>query len=199
MTELKKQRIKAVLKYTWPFYILIAVLLSFGLYFLFGITHRLPAYKTLTLFVSGEVKDSKGLNKYLLDKYEDKELKTVSCISANPTDGNYYSKLSIPGYNSADILVIPTSKLETLNVSAFALELGEGLINGYYKGLTFYQQDSVNYGVKINKEMVNNYFALPNEDCYMFLNGKSENLGEYSKKQIKEHDTALWVVKDWGM
>lgn len=197
MTELKKKRIKAVMKYTWPFYILSALLVAFGLNFLFGITHRLPAYKCLTLFVSGEMKDAKKLNSDLLEKFKDNELKDFSCISADPSDGHYYSKLSIPGYNTADVLIIPTSKLEGLNVSAFALDFDSKLTD-YYQGNEFFSYNEVNYGVKIDKTKVSEYFTLPNEDCYMFLNGKSENIGEYSKKQIKEHDNALRLVKDWG-
>ena len=41
--------------------------------------------------------------------------------------------------------------------------------------------------------------ALPEEDCYMLLNYKSENLGQYSKKQNSEHDNALNLIKEWGM
>ena len=54
--------------------------------------------------------------------------------------------------------------------------------------------------MKIDKNKVEQYMTLPNEDCYMFLNGKSQNLGKYSiYKPVAEHDMALNVVKDWGM
>lgn len=201
MNELKKSRIKTVFKYSWPFYLISAVLTVFGLYFVFSIIHKTPAYKTLTLFASGEVTEPKKLNKDLLERYKGKELKSFSCISANPNDGNYYSKLSVPGYNSSDVLIIPTSVIDNLklNLSAFALDLSEDLVNSYYQGYTLYQQNTVNYGVKIDREKVKEYMALPNEDCYLFLNGKSVNIGEYSTKPNKAHDTALCLVKDWGM
>ena len=57
----------------------------------------------------------------------------------------------------------------------------------------------MNYGIKLDKEKVTDYMTLPSEECYMVLNGKSENTGEYSSKGIKEHNNALNVVKDWGM
>ena len=192
MNALAKQRMQARFKYTWPFYILSAVLIALLLNFVFGITHKPPVYKTLTLFVSGDVTESRKLEKDMLEKYKEQDLKTFTSISALPTDANYYNKLSIRGYNSADVLIIPTSKLENLNVSAFALDLDDALINAYYQGFSFYQQDELNYGVKVDKEKVKDYMTLPNEDCYMFLNGKSENITE-------EHNNALNVVKDWGM
>ena len=83
----------------------------------------------------------------MLEKFKENDLKTFSCISAKPTDSNYYHKLSIPGYNSADVLIIPTSRLESLTVSAFALDLNDELINRYYQGFTLYQQEDINYGV----------------------------------------------------
>lgn len=199
MTSLKKQRIKTVMKYTWPVYIISAIIVGLLLNFIFGITHRTPVYKTLTLFVSGEVEDSNKLEDYLINKYQDKELKSVSVISASVNDSTYNTRLSVAGYNSSDILIIPSSKLDSVAVSAFALELEEELINTFYQGYTIYSQQDVKYGIKINKEIVKEYMALPNEDCYMVLNAKSETIGEYSSSQIKERDLSLQVVKDWGM
>ena len=199
MTELRKSRIKTVLRYTWPLYLVGAVLVGLLLNFIFNITHQVPGYKTLTIFVSGEVTDSKALRNELLTKYEDKELKSVSLITANPNEGHYNTKLTIPGYSSADVLIIPVSKLENLDVLYFALDLKDELITTYYSGYSIYKQNEVNYGIKINKELVSSYMSLPNEECYIFLNGASVNLGEYSNKPVKEHDLALELVKYWGM
>ena len=60
-----------------------------------------------------------------------------------------------------------------------------------YSSFSLYTQDDVNYGVKLNKEKVKEYMALPDEDCYLVMNANSENLGKYSKDQIAEHDMAL--------
>ena len=199
MTSLRKTRIKTVMKYTWPLYIISAVLVALLLNFIFGIAHKTPVYKTLTLFVSGEVEDPQKFEKDLIEKYQNKELKSVSVISAGVNDSTYNTKLSVAGYNSSDILIIPISKLDSVTVSAFALELEEGLINTYYQGYNIYEQQDVKYGIKINKEIVKEYMTLPNEDCYMVLNAKSETIGEYSSSQIKERDLSLQVVKDWGM
>lgn len=199
MNALQKQRMVAVLKYTWPFYILSTVIIAILLTFLFGITHRVPNYKTLTLFVSGEVTDIKKLEDDMMNKFADKELKSFSCISAKPEDAGYNTKLTITGYNGADVLIVPESKLEKLVVSAFALELSDELITSYYQGYTLFNQDDVNYGIKLDKEKVKDYMEVPNETCYLVLNGKSVNTGEYSTSHIKEHDNALVVVKDWGM
>ncbi len=199
MNELKKKRIKSVMKYTWPFYILAALIVVPSMYFIFSVTHRTPTYKTITLFVSGEMKDDKKLTNDLLKNYKDNNLKSVSAISSIPTDPMYNSKLTVPGYNTCDILIIPESKLNDVVVSAFGLELSDELINEYYVGYSFYKQEDINYGIKIDKEKTSEYFILPSEDCYMVLSGKSENTGKYSPKQIAEHDNALRIAKDWGM
>ena len=174
-------------------------MVGFGLSFIFGVTHKMPAYKKLTIFISGEVTDSKKFKDDLLTKYEQKELKSVTYIDSKPDDLNYNTKLSVPGYNTADILIIPFSKLESVKVSSFGLDLSASLIAEYYPNFTFYTQDAVSYGVKVNKEIVKEYMTLPSEDCYMVLSGKSENTGEYSTTQNKDHDIALNIVKDWGM
>ena len=199
MTSLKKARIASVMKYTWPLYIISLVITVVFLDFIFGVVHRTPTYKTLTLFISGKVENSKKLKSDLLERFKDNDLKSVTLISAKVDDVDYYSKLSVPGYNSADILIIPVSKLETLNVSAFGLELENELITSFYQDMTLYQQDDINYGVKLDQEKVKEYLLPLEEDCYMILNGKSQNIGVYGPKQIKEHDNALNLVKDWGM
>lgn len=200
MNALKKTRIKTVMKYTWPFYIVALVIITLFMHFIFGIVHRTPSYKTLTLFVSGEVTDLKKLREDLLAKYEDKELKSVSVISSTPNQGQYYTKLSVAGYASADIFIIPESTLNELTVKKFALELKEEIITSYYQGLSLYQQNEVNYGVKLNKEIVKEYMTLPAEDCYLLLNAGSENIGQYSLNNPNEtHTNALDLVKQWGM
>ena len=199
MNNIKKNRIKNNMRYMWPVYLVSAVVIAIILNVIFGIVHKLPAYKTLTIFVSGEVTDSKGLQKDLLEKYQDKELKSVTTISAKPNEGHYNTKLTVPGYSSADVLIIPISKLNNLDIGYFALDLKDELITSFYSGYTLYSQKEVNYGIKINKELVKSYMNLPNEDCYMFLNGGSQNIGEYANKPNEDHDLALQLVKDWGI
>ena len=199
MNSIKKNRIKNNMRYMWPVYLVSAVVIAIILNVIFGIVHKLPAYKTLTIFVSGEVTDSKGLQKDLLEKHQDKELKSVTTISAKPNEGHYNTKLTVPGYSSADVLIIPISKLNNLDIGYFALDLKDELITSFYSGYTLYSQKEVNYGIKINKELVKSYMNLPNEDCYMFLNGGSQNIGEYANKPNKDHDLALQLVKDWGI
>ena len=199
MNKLQRARLKVTLRNTWPFYVVSAVLVTILINLFFNITHKAPDYKTLTIFVSGEVTNSKKLKNDMLERFKENDLKSFTTISANPNDSVYNAKLTIPGYSSADVLIIPSSKLDNLVVSDFALELEESLINSFYQGFALYEKDSIKYGVHINKDIVYDYMTLPSEECYMFLNGNSVNTGEYSPKQIKEHDNALNLVKDWGM
>ena len=199
MKALKKARIKTMMKYTWPFYIISVIIIGMLLSFIFSVTHQIPEYRQLTIFISGEVVDSNKLKNDLIEKYQDNELKSVTYIDAKPDNANYNTKLTIAGYNTADILIIPISKLESIDVASFGLELNDELIANYYQGYDFFLEDSTKYGVKVDKEKVKQYISLPNEDCYMILSGKSENVGEYAKSKKKERNNALNVVKDWGM
>ena len=73
MNALKKQRIKAVMKYTWPIYLVSALVVGIALYVIFGVTHKTPGYKRLTIFISRQVTNSKKLEKDVLEKYKDNE------------------------------------------------------------------------------------------------------------------------------
>ena len=85
MNSIKKNRIKNNMRYMWPVYLVSAVVISIILNVIFGIVHKLPAYKTLTIFVSGEVTDSKGLQKDLLVTLSilKRKLITVSKLTKN--------------------------------------------------------------------------------------------------------------------
>ena len=61
MNSIKKNRIKNNMRYMWPVYLVSAIVIAIILNVIFGIVHKLPAYKTLTIFVSGEVTDSNSL------------------------------------------------------------------------------------------------------------------------------------------
>lgn len=199
MNALKKDKIVETFRYSWPFYIVVPAVLIWALTFFFGVRHRAPNYKTLTLFVSGEVKDNDKLEKDLKEKFADYDLKEFTCISSLVTDNNYNSKLSVPGYNTADVLIIPTSKLNNIEISAFGLELKDELIADYYPNYSLFSQKETNYGIKVDKAKVQEYMTLPDEDCYFILNAKSVNIGKYSSEEVVEHDMALQLVKDWGM
>ena len=198
MNALKKARIKATLRYTWPFYIVGAVVLTLLINFLFKVAHPVPEYKTLTVFVTGESLNSTKLRKDLLAEFKEKELKTVSIISSKPDSGDFNHKLTIAGYSSADLFILTETKLNNIIVSDFALALNEEL-QSLYQGYATYTKDDVKYGIKLNKEAVKEYFTLPEEDCYLVFNGKSVNTGKYSPDTISEHDNALTLVKNWGM
>lgn len=201
MNELRKNRIKSVLKYTWPIYIIVGLIVFIAMGVIYKVAHPIPKYKTLTLFVSGEVTEPKKLDEDMCEKFKDKQIRDFACISCHANDSHYRTKLTVAGFKSADVLIIPSSKMETVsNPGSFAINLNSELVNSFYQGYTFYSKNEVNYGVKIDKDKVAQYMTLPNEDCYMFLNGNSQNLGEYSiYNPVKEHDMALNVVKDWGM
>ena len=62
-----------------------------------------------------------------------------------------------------------------------------------------FEKEGISYGVKLDKEKVKDYMRFASEDCYMILNGKSENVGKYSYNGVESHDNALTLVKEWGM
>lgn len=200
MNALKEKRMKSVLKYTWPFYILAGILVFVAMSVLFSVTHPIPAYKSLTLFVTGEITDRDQLSKDVFAKFESKKIRNFSCVAARRSEAEYATKLKVAGYNTADVLILPNSVIEDVsNPALFALNLNEEIVNSFYQGYSFYKRNDINYGVKIDKSKVEQYMALPEEDCYMFLNGASKNIGDYGLNPVTEHDMALQIVKEWGM
>ena len=200
MNELKKKRMKTVMKYTWPFYLVAGILVFIVMSILFSVTHPIPAYKSLTLFVTGEVQERDELNKDIYARFKEKGIRSFSCIASRRIDSDYSTRLKVAGYSSADVLILPNSVIENVtNPASFALNLNDELINSFYQGFTFYQRETVNYGIKVDKEKVAKYMTLPDEECYMFLNGASKNLGDYGLNPVTEHDMALQIVKEWGM
>lgn len=200
MNALKEKRMKSAIKYTWPFYIVAVLIVYIVMSILFNIAHPIPAYKSLTLFVTGEVQERDKLSKDIFERFEDNKIRNFSCIASLRTDSDYATKLKVAGYNSADVLILPNSVIENVSDPAsFALNINNELINSFYQGYSFYQRNENNYGIKIDKSKVAQYMALPEEDCYMFLNGASKNLGDYGLNPVTEHDMALQIVKDWGM
>ena len=202
MTSLKKQRIKTVMKYTWPFYIVSAIIIAILLSIIFNVAHPLAAYKKLTIFVSGQVIDSKKLEDELTSKYQDKELKSVETISVLETDPTFSTKLTVAGYSSADIIIVSQSEMANRSPSIYGLELGDEILNSYFNGLVVYTEEiegkEVGLAILLDKDIVKDYITLGEDSYYMVLNANSENLGQYSNSQIKEHDLALKVVQDWG-
>ena len=199
MTSMKKKRLLNVFKYTWPLYIFSAAIIFIAINLIFGVTHRMPAYKSITMFATGEVKDYDSLENHMLETYKEKELKAFSCYYNNEEDQTFETMLSVIGMNSADILIMTASKMNDIDIKSFVLPLDDNLINSYYSGYTFYEKEDVKYGVKLDKSKVEDYFNLPTADCFLVFNIGSSSLGEYSKKPNAEHDTALQIVKDWGM
>lgn len=200
MNELKKKRMKSVIKYTWPIYIVTSIIVFVVLSIIFNVAHPIPAYKSLTLFVTGEVQEREKLSKDMFAKFEEKQIRNFSCIASRRTDGDYSTRLKVAGYSTADVLILPNSVIEEVSDPAsFALKISEEIVNYFYQGYSFYQRNDVNYGIKINKDKISQYMTLPDEDCFMFLNGASKNLGNYGINPVAEHDMALQIVKDWGM
>ena len=199
MNEVKKKRIGTIFKYTWPLYIVSALVVVAGLNVIFGVTHKLADYKQLTLFVSGEINDVNKLEKDLIAKYQEKELKRLTCYSVDPSSPTYDTMFSVPGVVGSDVLIATASKLDRYDIASFALVLDDSILDKYFPGANCYEYEGVNYAIKIDKEKVKEYMNLPSEDCYLVINNSSINIGEYSKKQIKEHNLALTLVQDWRM
>ena len=194
MNALRKRRVGSVLKYTWPVYIVSGVVVVLVLRVIFGVTHRLPNYKTMTIFVSGQVTNNKKLEKDLLSEFKEKELKEFMCYSSDPSSESTYDYTLQLMVNTADIMIIPSTELDSLALKDFAFGLSNEIIDTYYSGFSIYGKEDINYGVKIDKEKVKEYMTLPEEDCYMVFSGQSANVNP-----SENHDNALLIARNWGM
>ena len=112
MNALKEKRMKSVFKYTWPFYIVAVIVVYVVMSILFNVAHPIPAYKSLTLFVTGEVQQRDKLSKDIFARFEEKKIRNFSCIASKRTDSDYSTRLKVAVYNSADVLIRPNSVIE---------------------------------------------------------------------------------------
>jgi len=193
-----KNKFKHCLPYTWYLYLIALVIPCVAFPFSFSYMHRPQAYEKINLFVSNNILKS-GLNNYLYEKLKDNGVQQVDIVSCNFTDSIYLQKLTVVGYSSSDIMIIPSTLFQALNFPIVMQEINEDIKTKCgLQSATFHKVDDKDYGVKVSSNLYINTFLDYDSsvDYYAFINGSSYNIGSYSTKnpQTENAFKALKVI-----
>lgn len=155
-----------------------------------------------TINVKISLIDGSGNATYVVgngDTAKDNGVKQVDIVSCNYSDSIYLEKLTVVGYSSSDIMLIPNSLFSSLNFPIVMQEMNSDIKNKCnMEGASFYQVGAKDYGVKVSSNLpIYTYLDYDStKEYYAFLNGSSFNIGGYSTKNPKTENAfkALSVI-----
>lgn len=179
-----KEQFKRSFAYTWYLYVLAIALPSVAFPLAYSFMHRPKENEKLTLFISCDIETSK-LEDLILEKFKDDGVKTVDAYSYN-ADGNelmFEEKLKIVGINSADILIVPEYKLDSIDYLTNAVELvSEVKEKCNITDEEIFKYENFEYAVNMPENTPISEFVSFKKDTkyYAFFGGKSANVGKYS-------------------
>lgn len=117
-------------------------------------------------------------------------------------EDTYYGMVVSAFVKDADIILIPESKIEYINVRDFLI-LNDDIVNELTeKHFDYYSIDDIKYGLKIyskdSKEGILKGLVTFNqeesdENCYLFINNKSLHMGKYNNSK---YDGAINILKE---
>lgn len=196
MIQINKEKIKQILMYTWPYYLISCLVFSIGFPYVFSLIHKPTNVEKLSIFVSGETEDLNLFKRDYCEKYNLRQIEIISSTLENPY---YLEKLTVAGYHTCDILLIPENILHDLILDQFALNLNEEIINLYFENCNFYEQENINYGTKLNKDYLKDYFVFNDEDYFILINASSENIGIYFDAKNELNINSFLLAKEWSL
>lgn len=189
---------KKVLRYTWPIYAFSLVGVSLAWKLTYDYLERPSETETLSIFVSGTVKDLKSLKSDLLEEYSSKGVLAVDITSMSTAESLYLEKLTVAGYHTCDILLIPQRIATDIKCEFFALEIDEYLMTNYFSNRNIFSQEGHSYGLELDKSKVEQYLTLDNETYYVFINSSSKNTGNYYEPGNDENINAFYLASSWS-
>lgn len=188
---------KKNLVYDWPLYLLLPLIFSFTLSFLFSIAHQPSLYEKINIFVASTSLKSDGFCQNIQNRFKDKGLKEVTTAQCNPSDKVFSEKLQVVGYGGSDLFLLPRSALDAIAPSDIMLPFSSTFSSAYVieKTPIYYVRDNVNFGIEIRPKgqasWLENYVGFLDEDYFLCLNSTSKNIGTSGLYDNPEYDLAL--------
>ena len=181
------KRFKDTISSEWVKYLVVIVLAVALWIWLFGIVHAVQNYEKLEIFFVGSIKDY-DFEDYAKEDLGIDGLRKVELNSVRPEDSAFFSKLSVVGIGSSDVLIVPESALANVPYLDSVVIL-EGI------DAEPFEVDGVIYGVYLPeraKERLSKYFAFAEERYVVFVPSASVNGGKITTNSIKFVE---WLVK----
>lgn len=196
-----KQVIRKIEKDMW-IYIACVMVVVFAYSWIFGYLTTVKTEEKITVFI--------GCNTVTFDKTEQlnesrpEYLKTVEVRSYALSDSMVDTCLSIFGYETGDILILPESKLKAETCTEYYAEISADY-QSEFDNLGWYEVDGKVYGIKIHdkeshQSAVNclDYGEGDDEqDYYLLFNKKSVHISDLSDASAKnDRNGALVIAKE---
>ena len=182
-----KKQFKKSFSYTWYLYLLAVVFPAILFPLSYSFMHRPKDHETLAIFLSSELKSDKAED-LLLEKFKDNGVRKVDIIYSNPGDEyNFSKKLAVVGYNTCDLLFLPSGVVEKTGIYTAALELTSE-VKSYFKveNESTYKFEEKEYGIELGEN--NRLSEISNLESdkkyYCFINSSSANIGQFSSKKV---------------
>lgn len=197
MKKMKGSEFKRSFVYDWPLFVVLPIVASLTISYLLMIVHRPGDNEKLDIFVASSSLNGKGFCNEIQEKYSSKGLKEVTSTQSNPTDPVFAEKLSVVGYKSSDLFILPKSVLDGIDPTASLLPFTATFISAYVAkpSPSYYVSDSVSWGLLIKSAGEENWLdhdiAFLNEDYYLCLNVTSKNIGNMGLYDNPEYNLAL--------
>ncbi|MCI2069094.1 MAG: hypothetical protein LKJ88_05915 [Bacilli bacterium] len=197
MKKDKNKEFARAFAYEWPLYIVLPLIGGLTISYLLRVRHLPAPYEKLNLFVAASKSESEALSKNITLTFKEEGLKETTISQANPADSIFLTKLSVVGYQGADLFLLPYSVLKDIKADDYLLRISDELKAKYLPSGTndFYTQDGYTFGVKLKSANQTNwlttYISFLEEDYYLSLNVKSQNIGSYGLYDNPNYDLAL--------
>lgn len=181
-----KEQFKKSFSYTWYLYVLAIVIPCVAFPLAYSFMHRPQEYEKLSLFISSNLIDDK-LENELESKFKDKGVKNIEIVSFDSEDNEYMylQKLNVVGINKCDVLIIPENMVDTLNPKGSMIEFNDDVkAKCNSSSENYFKYEELDYGLELT-----DLSPLKAYNClktgvknYLFIGGKSWNVGDYSGK-----------------
>lgn len=198
MSNVTKQAIKQSFADYWWIYLVVAVLLCSAWLYAFYLKDKIRDNERLQIFVAGQIFD-RDLERRAEEYFANDGILDVNLYVLSPDFKGFEAGFSAQGFLNSDLLVLPQSLVE--KYAAYALAL-DGVVT-LPDNVETYSADGKIYAVKVG--MVNSEGYTPlygfgwiderNEDMYVLLSPKSQNIGKLNPDGNADDKHALQLLQ----
>lgn len=194
---MKKNDFLRAFSYEWPLYLILPLIGGLTISYLMTLRHAPAPYEKLNVFVSSSSIESEKLCSRMEEEFKGDGLKSMSTTQANPSDALFAQKLSVVGYEGADLFILNESALKNLKPSDSMLPFSDSFKaqEVTLTAPTYYVYDGTAYGVLLKKKgadsFLSSYIGFLDEDYYLTVNVKSKNIGTFGLYDNAQYDLGL--------
>lgn len=198
MSNVTKRAVAQSFRNYWWIYIVVAVLLCSAWLYAFYLKDKIRDNERLQIFVAGEISD-RDLERRTEEYFAKDGILDVNLYVLSPDFKGFDAGFSAQGFLNSDLLILPQSLVE--KYAAYALTL-DGIVT-LPDDVETYSIDGKIYAVKVGRVNPEGYTPLygfgwideRDEDMYVLLSPKSQNIGELNPDGNANDKHALQLLQ----